>query len=62
MTQVLAVCLTFANKKRCRNVTDARGAHWGTVYIGKSCLKKMGDLIEPGTHRSTNIKVKIETL
>ena len=22
----------------------------------------MGDLIEPGTHRSTNIKVKIETL
>ena len=25
-------------------------------------LKKMGDFIEPGTHRSTNIKVKIETL
>ena len=25
-------------------------------------LKKMGDLIEPGTHRSTNIKVKIETV
>ena len=24
--------------------------------------KKMGDFIEPGTHRSTNIKVKIETL
>ena len=22
----------------------------------------MGDFIEPGTHRSTNIKVKIETL
>ena len=25
-------------------------------------VKKMGDFIEPGTHRSTNIKVKIETL
>ena len=25
-------------------------------------IKKMGDFIEPGTHRSTNIKVKIETL
>ena len=24
--------------------------------------KKMGDFIEPGTHRSTIIKVKIETL
>ena len=24
--------------------------------------KKMGDFIEPGTHRSTVIKVKIETL
>ena len=24
--------------------------------------KKMGDFIEPGTHISTNIKVKIETL
>ena len=24
--------------------------------------KKMGDFIEPGTHRSTDIKVKIETL
>ena len=24
--------------------------------------KKMGDFNEPGTHRSTNIKVKIETL
>ena len=27
-----------------------------------SFLKMMGDFIEPGTHRSTNIKVKIETL
>ena len=25
-------------------------------------IKKMGDFIEPGTHRSTNIKVKIETV
>ena len=24
--------------------------------------KKMGDFIEPGTQRSTNIKVKIDTL
>ena len=24
--------------------------------------KKMGDFIEPGTHRGTNIKVKIETV
>ena len=23
---------------------------------------KMGDFIEPGTHRSTNVKFKIETL
>ena len=29
---------------------------------GNNIEKKMGDLIEPGTHRSTNIKVKIETL
>ena len=27
-----------------------------------SYSKKMGDFIEPGTHPSTNIKVKIETL
>ena len=25
-------------------------------------VMKMGDFIEPGTHRGTNIKVKIETL
>ena len=25
-------------------------------------VKKIGDFIEPGTHRSTNIKVKLETL
>ena len=36
--------------------------------LGKNLLlllfleKKMGDFIEPGTHRSTIIKVKIETL
>ena len=27
-----------------------------------NCSMKMGDFIEPGTHRSTNIKVKIETV
>ena len=39
------------------------------IYILKTTLrygvikkKKMGDFFEPGTHRSTNIKVKIETL
>ena len=31
-------------------------------YCTKSRRKKMGDFIEPGTHRSTTIKVKIETL
>ena len=32
------------------------------MYDAGQIPKKMGDLIEPGTHRSTNIKVKIETL
>ena len=31
-------------------------------HLAKTLRKKMGDFIEPGTHRSTNIKVKIETL
>ena len=30
------------------------------LYVDLSFnIKKMGDFIEPGTHRSTNIKVKI---
>ena len=33
-----------------------------TIGSSTPFLKKMDDLIEPGTHRSTNIKVKIETL
>ena len=28
----------------------------------EKCWKEDGDLIKPGTHRGTNIKVKIETL
>ena len=32
------------------------------MYIGTTHLKKMGDFIEPETHRSTNINVKIDTL
>ena len=30
--------------------------------LKRSAVKKMGNFIEPGTHRSTNIKVKIEIL
>ena len=35
---------------------------WQTLAEHSRLGKKMGDFIEPGTHRSTNIKVKIETL
>ena len=33
-----------------------------SVWNRKLKKKEDGDLIEPGTHRNTNIKVKIETL
>ena len=34
----------------------------GRQHFWLNVIKKMGDFIEPETHRSTNIKVKIETL
>ena len=41
--------------------SDVNNSSKGQMY--RICKqKKMGDFIEPGTHRSTNIKVKIETL
>ena len=33
-----------------------------TQKHAKNPIKKMGDFIEPGTHRSTIIRVKIETI
>ena len=35
---------------------------YSILVINNKKKKKMGDFIEPGTHRSTNIKVKIETV
>ena len=31
-------------------------------FIHSDCYRNLGKFIEPGNHKSTNIKVKIETL
>ena len=61
---VILCILNPPSKFKIYNVNKCPSAllvYWKQVGIINR-LKKMGDFIEPGTHRSTNIKVKIETL
>ena len=50
---------SFFRKNKLVNLKSRRLVPPGKYRISR---KKMGDLIETGTHRSTNIKVKIEIL